>query len=212
MISVASTQVPVAEAAQLHRRLAAHERHWSSHAGRRSTALPGTLTSAPPQHTPAAIFSAWPHPTSAACGRTALSPARGSQHTAGSRGLATAAGPQLLDSAGRPIASNRHSHDQDQLADNAELRPNDQWQAIEPRQDAAVEAASGYDAQPVVAIDRSGLRSLPGHEHEAQSHKGPETALLRHLKALIRVWTGYLVRQNGPFALVTPASVQCGTW
>ena len=35
------------------------------------------------------------------------------------------------------------------------------------------------DGQHVLAIDRSGLRSVPEHEHggERQPHKGPETPL-----------------------------------
>ena len=51
----------------------------------------------------------------------------------------------------------------------------------------AAEGAQPADEQKVLAIDKSGLKSVPEHEHGEQPHKGSETPLLRHLKALIRV-------------------------
>ena len=168
---------------------------WRSHAGWSTTALPGVSSSAPSQHLPAASNTTSPCFRSMPRSRTALPPARGSQHTASSRGAATDAGPQLLDSAGRPIASERLSTDLERLADDADERRDAQRQAAGPQQGAAAASASGDHHQPVVTIDRSGLRSLPDHEHGGQQHKGPETALLRHLKALIRVRTGCAVRR-----------------
>ena len=103
-----------------------------------------------------------------------------------SRYISTEAGPQLLDSDGRPMS--RH-----QKPSSAELQPEGSRDRTEGQQSGVdsgqntTEGAEPANGQGMLAIDRSGLRSLPEHEHGEQPHKGPETPLLRHLKALIRV-------------------------
>lgn len=46
---------------------------------------------------------------------------------------------------------------------------------------------SALPAEQLVTIDRSGLRQEAEHQHGTLEHKEPETAMARHLKALIRV-------------------------
>ncbi len=193
--SAAISKAPAAEVAQLHRTRDAHGSQWRSHAGWSCQALALGSSPSPPQPVTAATCSASPDSAAGPGSGAARSRQRSRQRDSGacSRGLATEAGPQLLDSAGRPIVTGRRSADFRRLADNAEEKPDARVQAADPQQTLASEAVPGDAAQPEIAIDRSGLRSLPDHEHGGQPHKGPETALLRHLKALIRVQLGYVV-------------------
>ncbi len=192
--SATSRKAPVAEAGLLPRRREVDGGQWRSHAGWSCQALAGVPSPAPPQPLAAARCSGFPCSVVGPGSRAARSRQRSRQRdgSACSRGLATEPGPQLLDSAGRPIVTGRRSADVKQWVGDAEERPNAQGQAAEARQDTAAASASGNDGQPEIAIDRSGLRSLPGHEHGERPHKGPETPLLRHLKALIRVRLGLI--------------------
>ena len=106
-----------------------------------------------------------------------------------SRGMATEAGSQLLDSSGRPLASQRRAQKFEQAAGDATERTDPQQRQAEPQRGPS-DVAEPADDQQMVAIDRAGLRSLPEHERGDQPHKGPQTPLLRHLKALIRVRPG----------------------